>query len=203
SASVVDSTVHQRAGENTGIAVTAYDRTRTLLGGGSFSFASGGHGNATSAGGSLVLAVQKNTLSAQWLGSSATDFNRLDVSANSAARLLAGALGVAASTGQNSNSGSGSIALVIVDNDVRAKVDKHGSRDSSLEGGQVNVSAASVAGLSALDSLFSTAGLTALSHTDRSEEHTSELQSRENLVCRLLLEKKKSYDIMKIYIIHF
>src|SRR2546430_10924875 len=30
---------------------------------------------------------------------------------------------------------------------------------------------------------------------DRSEEHTSELQSQSNLVCRLLLEKKK---IMKI-----
>src|SRR5690606_40536351 len=29
------------------------------------------------------------------------------------------------------------------------------------------------------------------SDTIRSEEHTSELQSRENLVCRLLLEKKK------------
>src|SRR5207302_2816639 len=29
------------------------------------------------------------------------------------------------------------------------------------------------------------------SKTVRSEEHTSELQSRENLVCRLLLEKKK------------
>src|SRR5207302_7955121 len=28
--------------------------------------------------------------------------------------------------------------------------------------------------------------------TRRSEEHTSELQSRENLVCRLLLEKKKN-----------
>src|SRR5690606_41509610 len=28
----------------------------------------------------------------------------------------------------------------------------------------------------------------------RSEEHTSELQSRENLVCRLLLEKKKSTE---------
>src|SRR5436309_11758240 len=28
--------------------------------------------------------------------------------------------------------------------------------------------------------------------TSRSEEHTSELQSRENLVCRLLLEKKKN-----------
>src|SRR5690606_41992675 len=28
----------------------------------------------------------------------------------------------------------------------------------------------------------------------RSEEHTSELQSRENLVCRLLLEKKKKLE---------
>src|SRR5207302_9981660 len=28
----------------------------------------------------------------------------------------------------------------------------------------------------------------------RSEEHTSELQSRENLVCRLLLEKKNMHD---------
>src|SRR5690606_39542908 len=28
-------------------------------------------------------------------------------------------------------------------------------------------------------------------YDNRSEEHTSELQSRENLVCRLLLEKKK------------
>src|SRR5438477_2237596 len=28
----------------------------------------------------------------------------------------------------------------------------------------------------------------------RSEEHTSELQSHVNLVCRLLLEKKKGYD---------
>src|SRR5690606_39688543 len=30
----------------------------------------------------------------------------------------------------------------------------------------------------------------AVGGTPRSEEHTSELQSRENLVCRLLLEKK-------------
>src|SRR3712207_8655992 len=29
---------------------------------------------------------------------------------------------------------------------------------------------------------------------DRSEEHTSELQSRQYLVCRLLLEKKKQND---------
>src|SRR5688572_32296432 len=30
---------------------------------------------------------------------------------------------------------------------------------------------------------------------DRSEEHTSELQSQSNLVCRLLLEKKKKQSI--------
>src|SRR5690606_41733972 len=39
----------------------------------------------------------------------------------------------------------------------------------------------------ALIGLSSTAG----EGVARSEEHTSELQSRENLVCRLLLEKKK------------
>ena len=32
----------------------------------------------------------------------------------------------------------------------------------------------------------------------RSEEHTSELQSRRNLVCRLLLEKKKQKDIQPL-----
>src|SRR5437868_9417779 len=32
-----------------------------------------------------------------------------------------------------------------------------------------------------------------LRHGARSEEHTSELQSRFDLVCRLLLEKKKKY----------
>src|SRR5690606_42151616 len=35
------------------------------------------------------------------------------------------------------------------------------------------------------------AGIASGGHEIRSEEHTSELQSRENLVCRLLLEKKK------------
>src|SRR6266403_5090278 len=34
-------------------------------------------------------------------------------------------------------------------------------------------------------------GPTSCPATDRSEEHTSELQSRRDLVCRLLLEKKK------------
>src|SRR5438093_10279070 len=36
-----------------------------------------------------------------------------------------------------------------------------------------------------------------LSTALRSEEHTSELQSLTNLVCRLLLEKKKIYNIIK------
>src|SRR2546430_6700784 len=33
----------------------------------------------------------------------------------------------------------------------------------------------------------------------RSEEHTSELQSQSNLVCRLLLEKKKNKTTMPMY----
>src|SRR5215475_140299 len=39
---------------------------------------------------------------------------------------------------------------------------------------------------------FIRAGASSRSPARRSEEHTSELQSRENLVCRLLLEKKKN-----------
>src|SRR2546430_5777157 len=38
-----------------------------------------------------------------------------------------------------------------------------------------------------------TGRLTARGAPQRSEEHTSELQSQSNLVCRLLLEKKKTY----------
>src|SRR3712207_7956148 len=35
-------------------------------------------------------------------------------------------------------------------------------------------------------------------HHARSEEHTSELQSRQYLVCRLLLEKKKNSSIISL-----
>src|SRR3712207_7615933 len=35
-------------------------------------------------------------------------------------------------------------------------------------------------------------------YTPRSEEHTSELQSRQYLVCRLLLEKKKQYHLSQL-----
>src|SRR2546422_7210642 len=47
--------------------------------------------------------------------------------------------------------------------------------------------------LNRLSSYPGTSCLPSESHT-RSEEHTSELQSRLHLVCRLLLEKKKRYD---------
>src|SRR2546430_5540228 len=42
-------------------------------------------------------------------------------------------------------------------------------------------------------------GLLAHPVEHRSEEHTSELQSQSNLVCRLLLEKKKKLIIMQRY----
>src|SRR2546430_13416924 len=41
----------------------------------------------------------------------------------------------------------------------------------------------------------------ALEYPGRSEEHTSELQSQSNLVCRLLLEKKNT-DRDKLYLAH-
>src|SRR5690349_23700483 len=40
-----------------------------------------------------------------------------------------------------------------------------------------------------------------LANNTRSEEHTSELQSRRDLVCRLLLEKKKKKQLHSSYLI--
>src|SRR3712207_8219335 len=37
----------------------------------------------------------------------------------------------------------------------------------------------------------------------RSEEHTSELQSRQYLVCRLLLEKKKNFKLQRTHASYF
>src|SRR5436305_11068239 len=49
---------------------------------------------------------------------------------------------------------------------------------------------------SATKSAFSTVGTIAWNaSSERSEEHTSELQSRPHLVCRLLLEKKKKETV--------
>src|SRR5258707_8522638 len=37
--------------------------------------------------------------------------------------------------------------------------------------------------------------------SERSEEHTSELQSRQYLVCRLLLEKQKTQDARAVFVL--
>src|SRR5690606_40326106 len=59
----------------------------------------------------------------------------------------------------------------------------------ALPGGSVAISSAT--GRLRWDAATSRLALEDLFIDLRSEEHTSELQSRENLVCRLLLEKKK------------
>src|SRR2546421_12621981 len=44
--------------------------------------------------------------------------------------------------------------------------------------------------------------VTKLEHRARTEEHTSELQSRSDLVCRLLLEKKKKIIYLHVEMRH-
>src|SRR5690606_41154071 len=61
---------------------------------------------------------------------------------------------------------------------------------AKLIAGENQRSAASSAGVKSIKSRMERP----LSRNGRSEEHTSELQSRENLVCRLLLEKKKPHN---------
>src|SRR5438105_9243881 len=61
---------------------------------------------------------------------------------------------------------------------MRWAIEEDAAREGSLAG--ECLAAARAAGLSAEDT-----------YVFRSEEHTSELQSRVDLVCRLLLEKKK------------
>jgi filamentous hemagglutinin family protein len=150
-AAVIDSQIEQRAAAPGVIGVNAYDRSRSLLGGGAFAVSKDKGG---SGGGSMVLAIMGNELEAEWLGSSATDFDSLEVKANSASRVLAGALAVAASTGQQSGSGAGSLFVVVMNNKVKANVDKTGSNDSSLTGANVTVAAASVPGGDALNDIF-------------------------------------------------
>src|SRR5690606_40280688 len=60
---------------------------------------------------------------------------------------------------------------------------------NAVEGEIVDIETLKQAGL--ISSVIKRAKIFASGEVKRSEEHTSELQSRENLVCRLLLEKKK------------
>src|SRR3712207_8698892 len=63
----------------------------------------------------------------------------------------------------------------------------------SLCAGQkhIAVSASRLATSNLLSTYSKSANMLSVSFEPRSEEHTSELQSRQYLVCRLLLEKKK------------
>src|SRR2546427_5485128 len=61
----------------------------------------------------------------------------------------------------------------------------HGNAEQSVQRGQDRLGTGDVLAI-----LVRAAGQLA-AHALRSEEHTSELQSQSNLVCRLLLEKKK------------
>src|SRR5690606_41316939 len=82
-------------------------------------------------------------------------------------------------------------------------VDEHPAQGRTLAGHRAHVDHAAAAGqLDEAPGLEPGQQQVAIAFGDhalgvvvRSEEHTSELQSRENLVCRLLLEKKKETTI--------
>src|SRR2546422_4878629 len=78
-----------------------------------------------------------------------------------------------------------------------------GVRYATLRSGASLVAGAAIAALAALELNFERFAPPVAGHTAarnarssvRSEEHTSELQSRLHLVCRLLLEKKKTHTV--------
>ncbi|MGA4635416.1 leukotoxin LktA family filamentous adhesin [Pseudomonas solani] len=153
-ARVVNSTVTGRQAAPGILQVLAYDRTRSLIGGGAFAGAKGANGSAY--GASVTLAALANTISAEWLGSTASKFASLDVGAYSASQVLVAALGVAGTSGE---AGAASLFGAYLDNQVKARVDGYtpdgGSLvKSSLTGGSVNLQARSVSDLTDLDSKF-------------------------------------------------
>src|SRR5437899_10224459 len=68
---------------------------------------------------------------------------------------------------------------------ISLAIDSSGSMDGE------KIDQAKEAALALLKQLRPTDEISIVSFSDRSEEHTSELQSLRHLVCRLLLEKKK------------
>ncbi|MWK59071.1 leukotoxin LktA family filamentous adhesin [Pseudomonas otitidis] len=175
-AQVIDSRVLQRAAAPGSIEVAAYDRARVMLGGGAFA---GSKGNGGSVGGSVVVGVLNNTLAAEWLGSQAEDFARFDLSANSAARVLGGAMAAAVSTGSDSGTGAGSLVALVLNNSTTARVDGWDPTQdnnpvdlklSSLKGGTLSVTAQSLTGASPLDALFSAAAAGTLSASDMDQD---------------------------------
>src|SRR5258708_23649921 len=62
----------------------------------------------------------------------------------------------------------------------------------------MRVSCSSIAGIESYSSVAPTEYRATPSRRCRSEEHTSELQSPDHLVCRLLLEKKKKQNVYSV-----
>lgn len=160
-AAVVDSKITQRGSGS--VEIAAYDRSRLLIGGGAFA---GSNGTGTSAGVSLTVGVLANKVQAEWLGSSASGFGDFDLAAVSATRVLAGALAVAASSGDQSGAGSGALFALVVNNNVEAKAgaDAQGN-GSSLNGGAVTVQARSASNDAVLDALISSAANATLANS--------------------------------------
>src|SRR5437016_7124688 len=73
---------------------------------------------------------------------------------------------------------------------IRAGLSETNLYRSDFSGANLSGANLSGANLFRADLIETTLVETNLSNADRSEEHTSELQSLTNLVCRLLLEKK-------------
>ena len=82
--------------------------------------------------------------------------------------------------------------------DTEAKASAKSMRISPQK---LNLLAQSIRGKSADAALAELAFSRRRIAAERSEEHTSELQSRRNLVCRLLLEKKKKKYNKKLKIL--
>src|SRR6266511_4661005 len=100
--------------------------------------------------------------------------------ARSASRVTASPSGVAGDADASARSGGAPLPTALTCARAATGAQPESARSAGAPG---PASAAAPARCSAI----------AASHGDgRSEEHTSELQSRENLVCRLLLEKKKT-----------
>src|SRR3712207_7921142 len=72
--------------------------------------------------------------------------------------------------------------------------ERGGSRTGEVEGGRERRPVG--------ESRFGDHHVGVAARTARSEEHTSELQSRQYLVCRLLLEKKKKNIVISIQLDH-
>src|SRR5699024_11377506 len=65
------------------------------------------------------------------------------------------------------------------------------NRLEEIQGGTIVVNGKKISEAKDIDNIRQTIGMVFQHFNLRSEEHTSELQSRFDLVCRLLLEKKK------------